>query len=201
MIQIVALSSRRKYVLSGESWTSTETQNDIEINAMQAIRKRANAASDHSIAKQRQALFAAGYKRIRQAINDQYYIEAICILESWMADRLESHLSFVLHEPHAFYTLDRLVRQYERHNVDSTLKTIVQNEVSVWKQQRNFIAHELMKIEEGTHISWTDRMGLSAKPAQEGLILLRKIDRLVTALQRKQARTKNKAVDTVMGGQ
>lgn len=182
-------------------WPRPHTKNNREISAMQGNRKRAAATSDHSIAKQRQALFAAGYKRIRQAINGRYYIEAICILESWIADRLESHLSFVLQEPHAFCTLDRLVRLYERHDVDPTLKDIVKNEVGVWKQQRNFVAHELMKIEEGTCISWTDRMALSSKPAQDGLILLRKIDRIVTALQRKQARIKNKADVTEKGGQ
>ena len=113
-----------------------------------------------------------------------------------MADRLESHLSFVLKESHAFYTLDHLVRLYHKHDVDPLLKEIVAIEVTAWKKQRNIAAHELMKIEEGTDLPWSARIALTEAPAKSGLILLRKIDNRASALRKRNMRQARRSIRT-----
>jgi hypothetical protein len=148
-------------------------------------RQRAIAVKGSSTAKQRQIIFAAGSKRIKSAIEERYYIEAICLLESWIGDRLESHLSYVTRTEHGFSTLERLIKRFiSTEGVDLELKNIVLDEVADWKNHRNRAAHELMKIEKDTFETWEQRLERNRKPAEDGLVLLRKIDRRITKMRK-----------------
>lgn len=135
------------------------------------------------VARQRAAIFREGAKRYKQAMRDGYYIEAICLVESWIADRLECHLAYVTKDDTAFKTLDNLVRTYGKSDIDAELKRLVAEEVAQWKTHRNTATHEMMKIEQGKHRSWNQRVQQNKAPAVEGLRLFRKIDRRIRDLK------------------
>jgi len=154
---------------------------------MRDQRARAIAHPETPVGKHRAKLFASGSNQIKDAIFRKYYIEAICLVESWISDRLECYLSNFKGKPYAFKTLDNLVRQFEESNeieLNPELKSLVIGDVKVWKDKRNTAAHEMMKIESGDYSSWDERLARNRAPAVDGLKLLRKVDNLITRLKR-----------------
>ena len=56
-------------------------------------RKRAITASDNDIGQERHKLYKSSFSWIKKSIGAGYYLEAISVVESLVADRLESYLS------------------------------------------------------------------------------------------------------------
>ena len=56
------------------------------------------------------------------------------------------------------------------------MKSILQNEVAGWAQNRNKAIHEMMKIAVGDNRTWKQRLAENERTATDGLALLRKID-------------------------
>ncbi len=136
--------------------------------------------------RQRFELYKNAYDWINYSINEEFYLEAIALIESLIADRLESRLTFLLKKNFAFKTLERIISNSKDMETDDKLKALVVNNVNNWKDSRNKALHEMVKIEKGTSISWTKRRNLTKKTAKDGLKLLRKIDNSVKKLQRQK---------------
>jgi hypothetical protein len=135
----------------------------------------------------RARLFAAGSNQIKNAIAHAYYIEAICLIESWIGDRLECYLSSKKKESYAFKTLGTLISEFEKSvdtKIDQELREIVLTEVDKWRSLRNKATHNMMRIEKGDSTPWEERAAFNRTPAEEGLKLLRKIDNLIRKLLR-----------------
>jgi hypothetical protein len=138
------------------------------------------------VGRQRFELYKNAYDWINYSINEEFYLEAIALIESLIADRLESRLTFLLKKNFAFKTLERIISNSKDMETDDKLKALVVNNVNNWKDSRNKALHEMVKIEKGTSISWTKRRNLTKKTAKDGLKLLRKIDNSVKKLQRQK---------------
>jgi hypothetical protein len=145
-------------------------------------RKRANSA-DGDIGQERYELYKAAFERIATAIAAGYYLEAISIEESLIADRLESHLSFRLGKDFSFKTLGKLIDKIKSHETNPELRKLVLKDLDQWRKDRNTAAHEMVKIEVGQPMSWEQRSQINQTVAEVGLVLVRKIDQQTRKLR------------------
>lgn len=72
-------------------------------------RKRAITASDNDIGQERHKLYKSSFSWIKKSIGAGYYLEAISVVESLVADRLESYLSLLLAKDFSFKTLGEVI--------------------------------------------------------------------------------------------
>lgn len=91
-------------------------------------------------------------RRLRKAISNEFYLEAILIEYAIMEDRLESVLRHSnVYNPEKHNSLNRKIRRIEelRRAKKSALRNYLSeellNEIENWKEERNGIVHCLMK--------------------------------------------------------
>ncbi|MGL5001347.1 MAG: hypothetical protein ACRDAM_00225 [Casimicrobium sp.] len=148
--------------------------------------KKLRAVADTSeVAKARYQLYKSAYSRVNEAIAEGYFLEAITIIESLIADRLESRLGFTSKKPEGFLTLGKLKARLAKET-DATLKGIVDDELMEWTKRRNDALHGMAKLEHGVIEDWASRYLRQKKVAADGKALLGKIDKRVKALRRAQ---------------
>jgi uncharacterized protein (DUF3820 family) len=153
---------------------------------MTKARKRAVRSSDNGISRERYELYKAAFEWIAKSISEGFYLEAISLEESLITDRLESYLTWLTKDDFSFMTLGQLQKAIKQHETDDTLRSLILDELDQWRQARNKAAHEMVKIEDGKKISWTDRMKTNQSVAEAGLTLVRKIDRQTRKLRSEQ---------------
>jgi hypothetical protein len=149
-------------------------------------RKRAISASDNDIGQERYALYKSSFSWIAKSIDEGYYLEAISIVESLVADRLESYLPSLFDKDFNFKTLGELVqaiRSDKSGKTDEVLRSLVLNDLDKWRKDRNKAAHEMVKIEDGKRVSWKERVKINKTVAETGLELVRKIDNRIRKLR------------------
>jgi hypothetical protein len=123
----------------------------------------------------RYRLFVAARKRIEKAIGAGYYCEAITIIESIIADRLESRLSYLKDEDFSFKNLGGLIKESRMLESNPDLLELM-NDLDSWREARNKAIHELVKIESGKELSsWDQRMQEMGQTADEGYRILKLI--------------------------
>ena len=154
----------------------------------QKTRKRALAVAGNGIGPRRHALYREAFSRISNAIRDGYFLEAITLTESLLADRLESRATFLLKCEFSFKTLEKLIDKLETEEPDKDLCKLIKDNVAAWKVQRNTALHEIAKIEDGDTRSWDERMVELKGTASLGLSILRKVNSQMSMLRRKSVR-------------
>jgi len=146
---------------------------------------KTRASSEQAdVAHARQQLFKVGFARINDAIEHRYFLEAICLIESLLADRMESRTSDHVEAFSGFMNLGPLLNRLAACETDARLRLLNQ-EVDCWRQSRNAI-HEVMKID-AHHISpWPARVAQLRDSAIAGRKLLRAYDVAVRQARRRK---------------
>jgi hypothetical protein len=144
-------------------------------------RKRGLAYIRKGYGRQRYRLFRRARKHIIFCIKRGFYLEAITLIESLIADRLESRISYVIDEDYSFKTLGNLVIKARECEKDAEILTIV-DKIDQWRAQRNGALHEMVKIEEGTKLTWKERTERNRQVAIEGYRVLVEIYQRVADL-------------------
>jgi hypothetical protein len=136
---------------------------------------KTRASSEQAaVAGARHQLFKVGFARINDAIEHRYFLEAICLIESLLADRMESRTSDHIEAFSGFLNLGPLLNRLATCETDARLR-LLNEEVDRWRQSRNAI-HEVMKID-AHHISpWPARVAQLRDSAIAGRKLLRAYD-------------------------
>jgi hypothetical protein len=136
------------------------------------------------VAEARHQLFKVGFARINDAIEHRYFLEAICLIESLLADRMESRTSDHVEAFSGFMNLGPLLKRLAACETDARLRLLNQG-VDRWRQSRNAI-HEVMKID-AHHISpWPARVAQLRDSAIAGRKLLRAYDVAVRQARRRK---------------
>lgn len=136
---------------------------------------------------QRHNLYASVLAKRKKAMEDGYYLEAVTLTESIVADRLESRLSFLKGEDFSFKPLGPLIIEAGKVETDEELKALVtdeENGLEAWRKRRNNAIHELAKIEEDSSVPWGARYEEVRQCAESGYELFRKINARVNKLRR-----------------
>ena len=122
---------------------------------------------------ERHDLYDAAITRYNQAIGAHYYLEAITIMESLIADRLESYLiRTTTDKQYAFKTLEKLIAGLRASN-DVAMPI---SDIEIWKNARNKALHEMAKIEIDKYEDFQTKYDKTKSCAEDGMLLFRKID-------------------------
>lgn len=135
-------------------------------------------ASNHDAGMQRFNLYKPAFVRISKALDGGFYVDAICILESLISDRLESYFLNVHGVSLKHSTLGSLIHKFNSGNseIDRVLFNLVTKDLDIWRVKRNKAVHGMVKLEEGKFLPWEERVQLCEAAAKEGLSLFREID-------------------------
>lgn len=160
-------------------------------------KRRAVNLPGNPVGQQRHDLYTEAIDHIKNAIQKGFYLEAITLIESMIADRLESRLSSLKGEDYSHKTLGDLIIRINKDETDETLKNMVVNDLNTWRQKRNQSLHEMVKIQEGDTSTWQERTAELPEISKEGLVLLRKISQYVQSLRDKERTRAKKASKSV----
>lgn len=127
-------------------------------------------------------LIVSAHKRVSYAINKGFHIEAIALLESIMADRLESAIYATKPEISKKNSLGALIKSAEEMKV---LETILADELRNWNDARSKVIHEMVKLNPAIDSTWKERTTFAKETAESGKELYRKLDKVVKRIKQK----------------
>jgi hypothetical protein len=128
-------------------------------------------------------MYRAAHARIKEANKAGYHLEAITIIESIVADRLESRLTHVIGKDFRFQNLGSLITKARQVEKDLKLRSLIDQSLDNWRKARNKALHEMAKIAMGDGTTWNDRVAGLVPISKDGLALLRKIDKQIKVLR------------------
>lgn len=148
-------------------------------------RTRALAISGTDVGLRRHHLYKNAHRRIKQAIEAGFHLEAITLVESLLSDRLESRASYIRGRDFSFKTLDALIKRFREVKPDSDkeLQSLILNEVAEWKDARNKALHEMAKLSSDDDRNWDARYKEIKPVAVNGLKVLAAVDRRVKTMR------------------
>lgn len=123
--------------------------------------------------RERYRMYKNVLERCAKAKENGFYLEAIALIESIMADRLESYLIRITSNTnYAFKPLGSLIKGLRAIN-DLQMPIA---EIENWKKARNQFLHEMAKIEDGQYEDFSTRYSAALQCVEEGESLFRQID-------------------------
>ena len=143
--------------------------------------KRA-VANNEEVGQLRYDTYRKSISRIKSSIDAGYYLEAITLTESLIADRLESRLNFLTKsDAFSFKTLGKLQEGIIEHDTVDELKRMMiylKGDLDLWRDLRNKALHRMAKIKEGDSKEWEDKIAECMKIANDGEELRKRIFKL-----------------------
>lgn len=148
-------------------------------------RQRANITENPFVGQLRFELYKQAIAQFNQAIEAGFYLEAITICESLIADRLESRCA-ELGKPIAFKPLGDLIKRIKQIETDDLIRNVVVGDLDNWRLKRNTALHEIVKFEKGAIPNWENRVEQYQTYAATGMVIFRAIDAQVTKLRKRK---------------
>jgi len=146
-------------------------------------KRRAKSVPGDGTGPRRHALYTQAWKQIERAKESRFYIEAIALLESLLADRLECRLAYLTKKERGFLTLGRLTTLLRIDESEDFRK--IYPRILAWATLRNEAIHELPKLAQGERTSWATRMQRMPGIVEAGRNLLLELDDLDQTERRK----------------
>jgi hypothetical protein len=145
-------------------------------------------ATNDEVGQARMQLIKKALDKIEAAKNQGFYLEAIAILESLIADRLESLISIVDKET-GFQTLGSSIKKLKAigSKFDKSFMKFIKNKLNPWRDNRNKALHEMVKLEANNLHEWEARYAKLEEEIGKGYKIFRRIDKEIT-IQRKKIR-------------
>ena len=137
---------------------------------------RAVINSDKVVNKQRQLLYKNSLRQLKKAISEEYYLEAIALLDSLIADRLESRIGELTNKNVQFNPLGKLCKDLLRVENMHAIIEIIEKEIIPWVKTRNISIHESVKIEAGKDKLWEKFCEDKKSSGEDGYKIFRKLD-------------------------
>jgi hypothetical protein len=150
------------------------------INKKQSTKSKRTRAKNAG--KNRQELYRKASGRIKAATTAGFYLESIALIESMIADRIESLLE--TYNPNEedrktdFQALGPLLNELKKINPSADLLDCI-NKIEAWKWQRNVALHEMVKIEKNNFISWDKKQSEAKDAVEKGLKLFNLLKNIV----------------------
>lgn len=137
--------------------------------------------------KIRQALYACLSNRVKESIQNGYFLEAIALEESFMSDRLESYCTHKKYVNRSGLTLGNLVSCLKKNDTD--FAEDLRTQLGMWCIGRNNCLHEMAKFEDGEDAEWQAKLKKACDIARDGQSLMRKVDKEHARLRRLAAKS------------
>ncbi len=147
-----------------------------------------NTGPQSVVAQARRVLYTKAISRVDAAIENGYPLEAIALLESMLADRLEARKDCITGQETnnrefdtAYKTAEFLAGENQR---ESDVAKGIYEAVKAWTPRRNELLHQMVKFADGDDKDWEMRLKDAQSAAADGLALFRKLDQLVRKLNK-----------------
>lgn len=151
---------------------------------MNGVSKRRVPNNLKNVGALRQILWAKSKKRMQRAIKSGFWLEAIAIQESMIADRLESAIQIKDSEV-AVNNLNQALKRL-KEEFPGVLEPDLEEQVRDWWSGRNSALHGLVKLsEESLNDSWSMRLANARNYAKSGVEIVNEIDKLTKRVKRK----------------
>lgn len=148
-----------------------------------------------SVGQERYLLYRRARRRVKQAIEAGFYLEAVALLESMISDRIESRTAQLHHqkkEKREFGNLSNLAESLSGKNSKEPKEAkAIYKKVVAWAKFRNKTLHQMVKIAEKNEQGWEDRLAEAKQTAIDGESLLTELSNMVTSLNRKSQQDRN----------
>ncbi len=132
---------------------------------------------DNGIAKIKYETIKYCLDRFKLAFENEFYLEAITLMESLIADRLESRLTELNKKAHTFETLGKLRNDLLKKEKSKNLVSIIETDLKEWTQLRNIAIHQAAKIEKDNPKDLTEFTKQSLITAKKGKTLFDKLNK------------------------
>lgn len=135
----------------------------------------------NNIGKIRQQFYKSAVEHCKKAMEEDFYLEAITIIESMIADRLESRVAWLSNQKIRQLTnLGPLIKTIKKdYPLEYSEHTELFENLDTWRKDRNKFIHEMVKIEDGSE-SFEIRLTNAKKTAVDGLKIFSKLSNYVT---------------------
>lgn len=143
---------------------------------------RLDAGQVSGLGSNRYKLIKSAAERISKAVEAGYPLEAVALIESVLADRLEKRAQYLhrssrnpssalVEVKDGFANLGPLISALKKEEPDPELRAAL-DRVNEWRKGRNLIMHQMAKIGTGALESWDDRLKSARQIAQDGIEVL-----------------------------
>ena len=130
----------------------------------------------------RKNLYARLFERVKDSIHNEYFLEAITLEESFMADRLESYGFYKALIKGSKMTLGQLNSPLKKK--ESSFSKDLLDQVHKWWKGRCKCIHEMPKFDDGEDPDWDERMKHAKQIAAIGEKLMRSVNKEIARLRR-----------------
>lgn len=123
----------------------------------------------------RAELIGMAVVQAKRAIDNGFYLEAIALLESLMADRIESILLRIGTEPPRLVTVNQGIKSLKDVEIQLADQTVLE-EIKVWSHGRSKWIHEFIKISTSEELKWEVRVESAKEVAISGFALFNRLN-------------------------
>ena len=152
-------------------------------------KRETSAATNSNAGPRRMGLYQCCIAQYNEALGQGFFIEAVAIAESLIADRLESRLAHKhdqSEEKRRFSTVGKLATELngKKANEPSEAREIY-SKIRIWASERNKAIHQIFKLAENEAQYWGNRYAQARQIAETGMELFRNLDKVVSRLNRR----------------
>lgn len=151
---------------------------------------RSHSLSSSAVRRVRGEVCRRDFNRARRAIEAGFYLEAIALTESMLADRIEAILADLRGSRVQFRTVSEAARDLRSHPEYGESELL--QAVTDWGHGRSRLIHEFAKASDQEHPSWRGRLKDAHQVAESGLQLLAEV---TSESQRRRRRAGRESVD------
>lgn len=148
---------------------------------MQSKRKRYRIAvsKNSPAAYRRKEIIGNAISQAQGAAKAGFFLEAITLTESLIADRLESHLSYLSQKAGGFEPLGTLITALEKQpKLNASYKELLLKDIKPWTKKRNYALHEMAKLSETGIESFAEKYAAAKQIFIEGEAIRKKLFKL-----------------------
>lgn len=133
---------------------------------------------DEGVGKARHDTYQGVLAQYSKAMKEGFYLEAITLIESIIADRLESITNQLSDtNEYSYGTLGYLITGVRKLEISSKMSSIV-DDIDEWRKSRNAALHEMAKFDrEDFEKPFDVRYAEFKQDAENGITLFRELDK------------------------
>ncbi|WP_434978719.1 hypothetical protein [Daejeonia sp. YH14] len=135
--------------------------------------------------KEKYEIMRKAVSQYNAAIKAGYFLEATTLMESLLANRLESRISELTKSDVEMNTLKLLCKQVKRSGEKDEIIIKILEEINKWANQRNEVIHEAAKISKGQKKKWENFLEDAEQTAKSGRKLFDAINKRLNQLRKK----------------
>ena len=147
-----------------------------------------NKGAKSAVGQARRNLYQKTLKRVKEANEAGFVLEAIALLESVISDRLEARLAWLGLECEGggrFWPLAKMTETLIKQSNDPDDAQKAYANCAAWGKSRNKALHGLAKLAKVEEDHWDKKYSRAQRAADEGLKVFRELDKWVKKLNRR----------------